>query len=105
MNERIFLVRDGKIEEISKNQKIEGKCLFLNKVPNNYLELMDELKKLSFVCHAIYITINEKEMSIGFVQRDNLEAFTKVRPHLVEEKTLLKVNERLRGYLYALSES
>ncbi|PLS19601.1 hypothetical protein CVD28_04070 [Bacillus sp. M6-12] len=102
MNRRYFLFENGKIKETPEVIVSEGEKLYFHKSLRNFLELNDELKKLSFLCNGVYVSFSESDMEIFFFKRDSLELFTKLQ--LSSEPYSLEVNERLKDYLCSIED-
>lgn len=98
MSKRIFLFLNGEISEVEQVKETVGERLHFHKVPRNFLELSDELKKLSYLSDAVYVIVENEEMSIFLDKRESLELFTKLV--LSKDELALPVNERLKDYLF-----
>lgn len=98
MSQRYFLFLNGQISEVEKVNESTGERLYFHKAPRNFMELSDELKKMSFLSDGVYVAVQEHEMSIFFDKRDSLELFTKLL--LSEEPFILPVNERFKDFLF-----
>lgn len=97
MNIHYFLFLNGKITEVDSVDRTEGQRLYFHKVPRNFLELSDELKKLSFLSDAVYVALDDAGMTIFLHERESLDLFTKLV--LSNEEMTLPVNERLKEFL------
>lgn len=104
MTKRIFLFNEGKISEVNDVVEGSGEKIYFHNIPRNFLELSDELKKLSFLCDGVYVVIADTEMEIFFFKRDSLDLFTKLKSQLLSTYASLPINERLRDFLFEMED-
>lgn len=104
MSKRNFLFNEGSIIEVNKVVEGSGEKMYFQSIPRNFLELSDELKKLSFLCDGVYIVIDDTEMEIFFYRRDSLDLFTKLKSQLLSDYASLPINERLKDFLFEMEE-
>jgi hypothetical protein len=102
MKKRYFLFDKGMISEVEQVIEGNGDRLYFRKAPRNFLELSDELKKLSFLCDGVYVAFSDSNMEIFLFKRDSLELFTKLV--LSKEHCLLENNERLKDFLFSIED-
>lgn len=102
MKKRCFLFNEGKIVEKECIEERDGEKLYFQKSPRNFLELIDTLKKLSFLCNGVYVVLLDAQMEILLFKRDSLELFTKLS--LSIEPLKLELNERLKEFLISIEE-
>lgn len=98
MNKRYFLFFEGTITEVDNAPDAVGTRLYFHKAPRNFLELSDELKKLSFLSDGVYVSVKDEGMEIFLDERDSLELFTKLV--LSKDEMTLPTNERLKEFLF-----
>lgn len=104
MSKRYFLFKEGQITEENEVIAGAGEKMYFHKTPRNFLELSDELKKLSYLCDGVYVVVSESEMEIFLFKRDSLELFTKLDSQLMSDYASLPINERLKDFLYQIEQ-
>ncbi|WCK57028.1 hypothetical protein PP175_27960 (plasmid) [Aneurinibacillus sp. Ricciae_BoGa-3] len=96
-----YVFNEGHIEVCREWNKQE-KALYWEACPRNFLEIVDTLKKLSFLCDGVYVLFKDATMQIILFQREPLDLFTKLK--LSSNEKHVEINERLKEYLLSIED-
>jgi hypothetical protein len=102
METRYFFFENGNIHECDSIGFHEGEEWYFQSIPRNFLELVNLLKKLSFLCNGIYVSISQENMEILLFKRYSLERFNKL--NLSPQPCQIEINERLKDFLFSLND-